>query len=86
MSVSLLRMWRCARKGVRAEEVWARFAQQVLMTGGALGIVLDMKSSSMHHTEYAVLIKTTTHQLYKVQGCAGMYRDCWNLQMNCPDI
>ena len=33
--LQLLRMWRCAVRGVRAEEVWARFAQQVLMTGEA---------------------------------------------------
>ena len=26
-------MWKCARLGVRSEEVWSRFAQRVLMTG-----------------------------------------------------
>ena len=30
-------MWRCARRGVRSEEVWARFAQRVLMTGTLIG-------------------------------------------------
>ncbi|CAJ1418586.1 unnamed protein product [Effrenium voratum] len=27
------KMWQCARRGVRSEEVWSRFAQRVLMTG-----------------------------------------------------
>ncbi|CAE7780146.1 ppsA [Symbiodinium sp. CCMP2456] len=31
------KMWSCARRGVRSEEVWARFAQRVLMTGTLIG-------------------------------------------------
>ena len=31
------KMWKCARRGVRSEEVWARFAQRVLMTGTLIG-------------------------------------------------
>ena len=27
------KMWKCARLGVRSEEVWSRFAQRVLMMG-----------------------------------------------------
>ncbi|CAE8590923.1 unnamed protein product, partial [Polarella glacialis] len=31
------KMWSCARRGVRSEEVWARFSQRVVMTGTMVG-------------------------------------------------
>mmetsp|Transcript_27415 Transcript_27415/g.64521 ORF Transcript_27415/g.64521 Transcript_27415/m.64521 type:complete len:569 (+) Transcript_27415:70-1776(+) len=31
------KMWNCAKRGVRSEEVWAKFSQRVLMTGAFVG-------------------------------------------------